>query len=276
MIEIPESLSLSLQLNNTIKGKTIKNVCVNSTPHKLAWFYKDPNNYNNLLTNKKVDYIESIAGFIEISVEDVKILFSDGVTIRYYSQNDKSPNKYQLLIEFTDESSLVCNIQMYGGLWVFPEGEFDNHYYLLAKEKPSPLSEEFDFEYFNNLFNKYKDTKLSAKAFLATEQRIPGLGNGVLQDILFIASINPKRKINTLNDNDVNRLYRSIKLTLIEMAEQRGRNTEKDIFGNSGSYKTIMSKLNDDSKCPNCRSSLIKEAYLGGSVYYCPKCQILE
>jgi hypothetical protein len=29
--------------------------------------------------------------------------------------------------------------------------------------------------------------KLSLKALLATEQRIPGLGNGVLQDILFKA-----------------------------------------------------------------------------------------
>lgn|GEM_PF-2077218 len=30
------------------------------------------------------------------------------------------------------------------------------------------------------------------KAFLATEQRIPGLGNGVLQDILWTARIHPK------------------------------------------------------------------------------------
>lgn len=35
--------------------------------------------------------------------------------------------------------------------------------------------------------------KLTAKTFLAAEQRIPGLGNGVLQGILFQACIYLKR-----------------------------------------------------------------------------------
>jgi formamidopyrimidine-DNA glycosylase len=43
---------------------------------------------------------------------------------------------------------------------------------------------------------------LSAKAFLATEQRIPGLGNGVLQDILFTAGIHPKRKMAAISEEE--------------------------------------------------------------------------
>lgn len=38
------------------------------------------------------------------------------------------------------------------------------------------------------------------KAFLAAEQRFPGIGNGVLQDILLESGIHPKRKISTLRD----------------------------------------------------------------------------
>jgi formamidopyrimidine-DNA glycosylase len=44
--------------------------------------------------------------------------------------------------------------------------------------------------------------KLSLKAALATEQRIPGLGNGSLQDILWQAHLHPKRKTNTLSDEE--------------------------------------------------------------------------
>lgn len=56
--------------------------------------------------------------------------------------------------------------------------------------------------------------KSSVKVLLATEQRIPGLGNGVLQDILFNAKINPKREINSLTDIDKSALLQSIKMTL--------------------------------------------------------------
>ena len=73
--------------------------------------------------------------------------------------------------------------------------------------------------------------KLSAKAFLATEQRIPGLGNGVLQDILWYANIHPKRKISTLSAEQKHKLFRSVKTILAEMTELGGRDTERDLFG---------------------------------------------
>jgi formamidopyrimidine-DNA glycosylase len=41
-----------------------------------------------------------------------------------------------------------------------------------------------------------------------------GLGNGVLQDILFNAGINPKRKMGTLTETEIDGLYRSIIDTL--------------------------------------------------------------
>lgn len=77
------------------------------------------------------------------------------------------------------------------------EEELLNPYYLVAKEKPSPLSEQFDYPYFLNILSAPSAEKLSAKAVLATEQRIPGIGNGVLQDILYNAGLHPKRKVGT-------------------------------------------------------------------------------
>lgn len=107
--------------------------------------------------------------------------------------------------------------------------------------------------------------KLSIKAFLATEQRIPGLGNGVLQDILWKAKIHPKRKINTLKDENKEVLYSKIKAVLSKMAELGGRDTEKDLHGNNGGYKTMMSKNNIGSFFISCGGIIKKENYLGGS-----------
>ena len=105
---------------------------------------------------------------------------------------------------------------MYGGLWCFKEGDFENQYYFLAKEKLSPLSNEFDRTYFDSIISAPGNEKISTKALLATEQRIPGLGNGVLQDILYNARIHPKRKVNTFTDTDIENLYNSIKSTLAQ------------------------------------------------------------
>ncbi len=194
MLEIPECKNAAVQLNQTIKGKVIRKVLANSSPHRFAFYFGDPGNYHGLLSGKAAGEARAVAGFVEIEAGDVRILFNDGVNIRYYPAGEPAPAKNQLHIEFEDNSSIVFTVQMYGGLLAYHEGENDNQYYLIAKEKPSPLAGEFDDGYFRGLLDGVKQT-ISVKAFLATEQRIPGLGNGVLQDILFNAGINPRTQL---------------------------------------------------------------------------------
>lgn len=251
------------------------NVYANSSPYKFAWYFGDPNNYHILLAGKKIDCAKAYAGLVEIQAENARILMCDGVNIRYFKSGEKLPNKHQLHIEFEDFSSLVCSVQMYGGLWAFNDGENDNPYYLIAKQKPTPLSDSFDMKYFDQMVLKEASGNLSLKAFLATEQRIPGLGNGILQDILYNAKIHPKRKVRTLNQSETNGLFDSIKSTLFEMVLKGGRDTEKDLFGCNGGYKTFVSKNTVDKPCSVCGTVIKKEAYLGGSIYYCSNCQVM-
>lgn len=275
MIEIPEAAVLANQINNIVFGKKIKNVVAAQSPHKFAWFYGDPADYNVLLSGKTIGRAESFGGYVEISAEDAVILFGEGVNLRFYGTDEKRPQKHQLLIEFEDLTAISASIQMYGGMWCFKKGSFDNPYYLNAKEKVSPLSESFDREYFNNIISAADTLKLSAKALLATEQRIPGLGNGVLQDILFNAKVHPKKKITSFTESDKEALFNSIKTTLKEMLLKGGRDTEKDLFGNPGGYITKLSRNTVGRKCGECSGTIKKEAYLGGSMYYCTECQKL-
>jgi formamidopyrimidine-DNA glycosylase len=272
MIELPEAAVLAKQINETVGGKKIKNVIAAQSPHKLAWYFGDPQEYKNLLTGKVISEATSYGGQVEITAGNAKLLFSDGVNLRYYNEGEKLPDKHQLLLGFDDGSFLVGWVQMYGGLSAFLEGENDNKYYLIAKEKPSPLSSDFGEAYFKSLFDE-GTAKLSLKAFLATEQRIPGLGNGVLQDILFNAQMHPKKKEGTLSSTDRRVLFDSIKNTLSEMTAKGGRDTENDLLGKPGGYKTKLSKNTVGQPCSICGTLIKKEAYLGGSIYYCAVCQ---
>ena len=202
----------------------------------------------------------------------MNILFSDGANIRYYTENEKKPEKHQLYIQFVDGTAIIYTVQMYGCIFVYKEGENTNFYYQVAKEKPNPLTHAFNETYFNKILADTKDT-LSAKAFLATEQRIPGLGNGTLQDILFNARIHPKTKLKFLTKKEIEILFKCVKKTLFEMAGEGGRDTEKDLFGEAGGYQTILSKKTVKNPCPICGGAIERKAYLGGNVYYCPTCQ---
>jgi formamidopyrimidine-DNA glycosylase len=274
MLEIPESANLSRRIGETLSGKTIQNVKAAFSPHKFAWYSGDPENYHSLLSGKKITGAAPAGGMTEIFAEDCRIVFSDGVSARYFAPGSSLPKKHQLLIGFEDFSAIVCTVQMYGGMLAFRDIEADNPYYLGSKAKPSPLCAQFDKSYFLSLYGD-NCGKLSAKAYLATGQRIPGLGNGVLQDILFRAKIHPKRKMSALSGDELEALYRSVKDTLFDMAARGGRDTECDLFGTPGGYKTILSKNTALSPCPVCGGKIIKEAYLGGSVYFCPVCQRL-
>jgi formamidopyrimidine-DNA glycosylase len=210
---------------------------------------------------------------VVIQVEDSNLVFSDGVNLRFHSQREPRPAKHQLLVEFADSTALSAVVQMYGGIVCFTGAEYDNPYYKAALDKPAVLSPAFDQDYFLRLITAPDVQKLSLKAFLATQQRIPGLGNGVLQDILFNANQHPKRKVNTLNDKDKEILYQSVVYTLTDMLKYGGRDTEKDLFGKSGGYLAKLSKNTAAKPCPVCGTKIIKEAYMGGSVYYCAGCQ---
>jgi len=274
MLELPEAVTLAVQMNDTIRGKRVSDAVADTSKHKFAWYYGDPAEYGERLRGKVIGDAKAYGGRLEIEVEDVALQFGDGVNLRYYAVGERLPVKHQLLVTFDDGSALCATVAMYGGIWCSPKGAMDDEPYVkVAKEAVSPLSDAFDYAFFVSLVDE-RTRRLSAKAFLATEQRIPGLGNGVLQDILLNARIHPKKKIATMDDDQLRVLFDSVKSTLSEMTRLGGRDTERDLYGSPGGYKTKLSRNTAGMYCANCGGTVHKEAYMGGSIYYCDQCQI--
>ncbi len=274
MIEIPEARVISEQINEALVGKKIEAVIVNQSPHKFAWLSGDTTYYKDMLVGGTMAGAKPIGGYIQIDIGAAKVVFAEGVQLSYLMESEPRPKKHQLLIRFDDGSVLVASVRMYGGMWCFT-GEFDNGYYVDALNRLSALDAGFDLAYFKALVLKDDLKNKSVKEVLATKQRIPGLGNGVLQDILYHAQIFPKRKIVSLSTEEIERLFYAIKNTLLEMAAKGGRDTEKDLFGSPGNYRTKVSKNTLGQPCSICGTAIQKMAYMGGSVYYCGTCQPL-
>lgn len=276
MIEAPEAALLAAQLNGTVAGKRIEDVIVLASPHKFAWFYGDPAHYEHRLKGRTVGRSRALGGMVETETECLRLLFTDGVNLRYYPPEADLPSRHQLLIGFEDQSCLVASVRMYGALICFEGTDFDSPffpYYQSARDKPQVLSEAFDLPYFLSLANDPAQRKKTVKALLATGQTVPGVGNGVLQDILFRAGIHPKTPVGDLTPERKERLFEALKSTLKEMLRQGGRQSETDLSGHPGGYVPFLSKDTVGKPCPRCGETLRKENFLGGAVYFCPECQ---
>jgi formamidopyrimidine-DNA glycosylase len=72
---------------------------------------------------------------VKINVGGIFLHFGDGVNLRYYAAGEIVPEKHQLFVAFEDGSVLVGTVAIYGGLWCFEDGAFnDNVYYKASKE----------------------------------------------------------------------------------------------------------------------------------------------
>jgi formamidopyrimidine-DNA glycosylase len=272
VLELPEVITMAKQINEHVAGKGIRQVLPPTKTHKFCWFAGDPAAYDAGLKGHTVQAAEGFGIYVEISFDNGDYLcFNDGVKARLI-KGAEVPKNYQLLMEFDDETALVFTVAMYGGI-ILHDGSYDNEYYLKSKAAISPLSHEFE-AYYRQLVAMSKAT-LSAKAFLATQQRFPGIGNGVLQDILLAAGIHPKRKIGTLSSSEQDNLLYHMVAVLGEMIEGGGRDTEKDLFGQPGGYPVRLSKNTLALGCRKCGETIVKEPYMGGAIYYCPSCQVL-
>jgi formamidopyrimidine-DNA glycosylase len=273
MIELPEAAVIARQITETLGGKRVASAVANASPHKFAFYTGDPAEYNDRLAGRVVGEAQGVAGNIEVAIDDMTLSVS--APIRYHLEGEKLPKKHQLLVQFDDGTAISSSAQMWGGFFCFPAGEpggFPD--YDLGKDRPSPLTGDFDRDYFDTLFDA-ETPKLSAKAFLATQQRVPGLGNGVLQDILWTARIHPRTKVGELSERSLDAMYDAVKTVLATMVVQGGRDTERDLFWEAGGYVTVLSRNTVDKPCPVCGTLIRKEPYLGGAIYYCAECQPL-
>ena len=292
-MSLAENHVISNQLQKTVVGKTIVKTIANQNPHSFVWFATEPKYvfssgevtnreaklYDNLLTGQVIRRSEvhfgSYATYNFLYVGDRALMFS--LPTRYYAAGEKLPKRHQLLLTLDDGSSLAMCGSLGGMIYLFRVNEEGLAIDYPPPNFPSVLSEDFSKTFFLDLI---KNTDLSrlqpaktVKCFLATKNRIPGLDNGILHEILWEAKVNPKSVMTALGQDDYKRIYTAIKKVFPAVIKAGGRDTEKNLFGNPGRYVTKASKNTLGKPCDRCGDPIVKEAYLGGVIYYCPTCQ---
>jgi formamidopyrimidine-DNA glycosylase len=264
MFELPEIVTLATQFNDTLTGKCIATGSLDPSPGKFVWFNRTPKEFAALTRGKVVGKSHARGKwlFTDLTPGYVLVLGECGGRVIYHPPETPLPKKIHLGITFEDGSSLTATTQMWGAM------EY------IRDMRPTPMDPEFTYGYFSDLIAEVgQGPKRSVKGLLTQDQLIPGLGNAIAQDILFGAKLHPRHAIEDLNKTQARRLYRSIVVTVKDVAKRGGRNDERDLFDHPGGYVRLMDKNAVGKACPDCGSKIRKEQYLGGACYFCPSCQ---
>ncbi len=275
MLEMPEAVTISRQMQQTLAGKTILHFSRGALTHKFLWLSKPAEEYDAILAGMPITGASSYGRSIYLYAGEKHVLWFGelGGRILYHAQADALPAKYHLRWDFNDGSNLTFNLQMWGFVGLLERSELAAHPY--AEVGIPPLDARFSPECFDQLLEAYPEkAKKGIKGFLVTSKHINGIGNGYLQDILFKAKLHPSRKIPAFSEEDRSRLYAAIQETMGEAIQKGGREDERDLFDHPGGYRRRMGSETVGQPCPVCGTAIEKISYLGGACYLCPSCQV--
>jgi len=179
----------------------------------------------------------------------------------YSKDSEEAPKHTRVLFSFDNGYQLAFVLQRkLGRVFVMKEiGGF-------VKEQglgPDPLDGDFNAEAFRTTL---KESSGSLKSTLMDQERIAGIGNIYSDEILFQARLNPKARANELNDQDVDRIFKSMR-EVLETAIDSGA----DPLRMPDTY--LLANRANDGRCPVCYGKINTTRVSGRSAYFCPKCQ---
>jgi len=172
---------------------------------------------------------------------------------------------YRLIVNFSDKYRLAFNnIRKFGRVWLTDHPED-----YLAHLGPEPLSDEFTPELFHQLL---QSRSKQLKSFLLDQEMIAGLGNIYTDEALHRAKLHPTIKTDHLDEEEVLRLWGSIRDILNEGIQNQGSSIDWVYRG--GDYQKYLSVYNlEGEPCKNCETPIKRMKIAQRSTYYCPNCQ---
>lgn len=175
---------------------------------------------------------------------------------------------YDLLLE--SGNTLRFNDPRRFGSLHFISGDPGQHP-LLARLAPEPFSGEFTAEY---LWRITRRRRASIKQVLMNSRLVVGVGNIYASEILFRARIRPRRRAQSLTQEEVRRLVKDVRAVLSH-AITVGGTTLRNYVGVDGEPGYFKQRLYvyEREECRLCRTAIRQLTQQGRSTYYCPICQ---
>ncbi|RJP27293.1 MAG: DNA-formamidopyrimidine glycosylase [Candidatus Omnitrophota bacterium] len=265
MPELPEVETIKNDLEKTLLGKRIKEVCVH---HPLVIRYPSVEEFKKGIENTVIRNIIRKAKLLILELSNGKFLT---IHLKMTGQlvYPGGGKKSRVSFNLSDGTVLDFNDQR-----LFAELRLLDDWHKLSYIKelgPEPF--DLTLTQFKDMLAK-KKTKI--KPLLMDQKFISGIGNLYAAESLFLAKINPSKPAMALIDKEKAELFYAVKRVLSDAIKHGGSSVDDYVrlSGKPGNYVRYHKVYGREGKpCFICKSP-VKRIVLGGrGTYFCAKCQ---
>ena len=138
---------------------------------------------------------------------------------------------------------------------------------------PEPLDDAFTPADFRRRIRRRRGR---LKPLLLDQRFLAGVGNLYADEALFLAGLDPRRPASSLTDEEIARLYHSLRHVLRRGIENEGASLS-DYRKPDGSPGRVQESLQvygrAGAPCPRCGTPIQRLRLAGRSAHFCPRCQ---
>ena len=189
------------------------------------------------------------------------LLFHFGMTGHFeLGEGPDGRHRHDRVIFELDRGELrYRNMRKLGGLWMAADDEDARH--MLAALGPDAL--DLDRRGFDRALAGRRG---GLKAVLMNQAVVAGLGNLLVDEILWQARLHPLRRLDTLTPEERGRLHRKVRHVV---------RTSVDRFDYVPSMRGWLNHVRGrpGARCPRCHTLLERTAVGGRTTWFCPTCQ---
>jgi len=181
-------------------------------------------------------------------------------------------NSYIRLVFFLNNNKMVAlsDLRKFAKVELWKKEKLEKELRKLGLE---PLSRAFSFKRFKEAVQR---TRGKVKQVLMRQEVIAGIGNIYSDEALWRAKIHPERRVDQLTNEELKRLYNTIRDVLRKGVKLGGESISdyRKVNGKKGEFdKERKVYRREGEKCQRC-GAIIKRVKIGGrSAHFCPVCQ---
>lgn len=219
--------------------------------------------FKKSLIGKSFISVKRHGKYLFIELNPIFLIFHFGMSgdVAFFKNKKEEPKHSRLLFKFKNGCFFsYISQRMFGRVNLT-----ENLDQFINMKRLGPDAYTMNFNQFKRTINKKSAILKNA---LMNQQIVAGIGNIYSDEILFQAKIHPKTKINVLNEDQLEILFKAIKNVLKVRIDKKGElSTYPQDF--------LIPHRDKDETCPICDSNIQIYEISQRHGFFCPKCQVL-
>lgn len=269
MPELPEMENYKLLLNPRLNGRIITGVEVEREKSINVPVYS----FQQALTGNAIRYIERRGKHLLFHLSNSKVLLLHlmlGGILSYGTEEQKPDRTVQVTIHF-GEHRLYCIGLRLGYIHLYNDAAAVDK--ELQKLGPEPMEPSFTVNRFIEMMGKQRGT---LKATFVDQHVMAGIGNCYSDEICFHAYMLPEKRCNLLSEEELRRLFESMRSVLSE-ATRFGGYMDMPLFAGdelTGGYDSRCQVYDREGEpCFRCGHPIVRKDVSSKKSFCCIHCQ---